>query len=154
MKNFIFCRCGKKCASCGPLVLRVVTGLIFAVHGFQKFSGGIEGVGGFFGSLGIPAPLFFAYVVTFVELVGGIALILGFLTHWAAKLLAIDMAFAFFLVHASNGFYVNKGGYEFVLILFAAAVTLMIMGSGSLALDNLMMRKKEGEMKDASSQMR
>ncbi len=133
MNNSIFCRGEKTCEGWGLFVLRVVTGIIFAVHGYQKLSGGIEMVGGFFASLGIPAALFFAYVVTFVELLGGIALIIGLFTRWASILLAINMIAALFLVHIGNGFYVSKGGYEFVLILLAATVALFLEGSGCCA---------------------
>jgi putative oxidoreductase len=96
---------------------------------------GLAGVGGFFGSLGVPAAAFFAVVVSTVELVGGLMLVVGLFTHWAGKLLAINMLVAFALVHVHNGFYVNKGGFEFVLVLFAASIALSIMGAGKWSLD-------------------
>ena len=62
----------------GLVILRVVVGLVFALHGFQKLTEmGISGVAGFFGSIGIPAAMLMAVIVTFVELLGGIALIVG-----------------------------------------------------------------------------
>jgi putative oxidoreductase len=134
MKNLLFCRCGPATANWGPTILRVVVGAIFVFHGWQKLSGGISGVGGFFGSLGVPAPMFFAYVVTWVELLGGIALILGFLSSLATFLLAIDMVAATFLVHLPKGFYASGG--ELVLLLLAAVVTLGLVGPGRWALDD------------------
>lgn len=123
-------------AGYAPLVLRVATGLVFAMHGYQKFSGGLAGVTGFLTSLGFPLPGVFAVVLIAVELVGGIALILGLGTRVVAKLCAIVAFVAFFTVHVSNGFFITNGGYEFILVLFAASVSLMLTGGGKWALDN------------------
>lgn len=142
MKNLIFCRVGEKWAKYGPFVLRVVVGTIFAVHGYQKLSLGAAGVGGFLGSLGVPAPLFFAYVVTYLEFLGGIALVLGFLTRLVSVLLTINMLVALFLVHLPKGFYVNGGGYEFVLSLLAATAALCLTGGGAWSLDDKISRKE------------
>ncbi len=125
----------------GPLVLRVATGLVFAMHGYQKFTGGLEGVTGFLTSLGFPIPGVFAVILIAVELVGGIALILGLCTRVVAKLCAIVALVAFFTVHMSNGFFISAGGYEFIIVLFAASVSLMLTGGGKLALDNYFSRQ-------------
>jgi putative oxidoreductase len=122
----------------GLTVLRVVVGIVFLMHGQQKLFGfGIHGTIGFFTHAGIPLPAVSAVVVTFVEFMGGIALILGLLTRWAAALLAIDMLGAIFLVHLKNGFFLAppKMGYEFVLTLLAASVGLVLAGPGAAALD-------------------
>lgn len=136
--NLLKCKCSEKWHDVAPLVLRIAVGLVFAMHGYQKLSGG--GFGGMLASLGVPAAGFFGALVTWVELLGGIALILGLLTHWSAKLLAIDMLVAFFLVHVSNGFWLSNGGYEFVIVLFAAAVSLLITGPGKWSLDEKWMK--------------
>jgi putative oxidoreductase len=141
MKNLLSCCHSEKLAQWAPLVLRIVAGVIFVVHGYQKLSGGVAGVGGFFASVGILAPLFFAYIVTYVEFLGGIALILGFLTHLAATLLAINMIVAMFVVHLPKGFSVAQGGYEFVLLLLAVLITIGFAGPGSCALDGRLRRK-------------
>ena len=99
---------------------------------------GFAGVGGFFGSLGIPAAGFFAVVVSLLELLGGLALILGFATRLVGLLLAIDMLVALFTVHISNGFFVSEGGYELVLLLGAAALAFALMGANSNSLDSRM----------------
>jgi putative oxidoreductase len=118
-------------------IIRVVVGVVFFMHGWQKFfTMGMEGVGGFFGSLGVPAAGLMAVVVSLVELLGGLALILGVGTRIAAILLAADMFVAFLLVHVANGFFVSEGGYELVLLLFAGAVGLALSGAGSLSVDN------------------
>ncbi len=119
-----------------PLVLRVATGAVFAMHGYQKFSGGLEGVTGFLTSLGFPIPAVFAVILIAVELVGGIALILGLATRPVAKLAAIVAFVGFLTVHVSNGFFISANGYEFIMLLFAASVSLMITGPGKWALDD------------------
>jgi putative oxidoreductase len=143
MKNIIFYRGGGRWTGYGPLVLRVVVGIIFAVHGYQKITMGPEAFGGFLSSLGIPAPVFFAYLVTYVEFLGGIALVLGLLTFWSSVLLAIDMLVAILAVHLQSGFYVNQGGYEFALLLLASAVALALMGPGALSGEEKMHGRRE-----------
>src|SRR5215211_8619069 len=111
----------------GLTVLRIVVGMVFLVHGLQKLLVmGFGGVAGFFGSLGVPAPGLFAVIVTLVEVLGGLALILGLLTRLAAILLAVDMLVAILAVHLPNGFFVNNGGYEFPLVLLASCVALAV----------------------------
>ena len=123
--------------SIGVAVLRIVTGIIFFAHGWQKmFDMGLAGVGGFFGSIGIPLPEVSAALVIALELVGGLLLILGLGTRWVAIPLAITMLVALFTVHLANGFFASNGGYEFVLTLFGTTVALALTGSGAYALDN------------------
>jgi putative oxidoreductase len=133
-KKLMSCRCAKSWSACAPLVLRVVVGLIFVAHGWQKVQMGNAGVAAFFGTIGIPAATFFAFIVTYVEFLGGIALILGVLTHWAAKLLMINMLVAFFVVHISKGVYLGNIGADIELLLAAATFAIMIMGPGKWAL--------------------
>lgn len=111
----------------GLLILRVVIGIIFAVHGYMKFTG-IAGTIGFFGVLGFPA--YMAYVVAAVEFVGGISLIIGFGSKVASALLAITMLVAIVKVHGPKGFSAGAGGYEYVLSLLAATVGILFTGPG------------------------
>ena len=122
----------------GITVLRVVVGIVFLAHGGQKlFVWGFGGVAGFLGQVGIPAPMLAAVVVTLVELLGGLALLLGLFTRWAAIPLAINMAVAILTVHLRAGFFLPNG-YEFALTLLAANVALILLGSGEASLDSLL----------------
>jgi putative oxidoreductase len=121
--------------SWGLLPLRLVVGVVFLVHGGQKlFVFGIGGTAGFMAQVGIPAPGAAAVVVTLVELLGGLALILGALTRLASLLLAIDMAVAVVVVHLPAGFFLPRGS-EFALTLLGATLTLLLTGPGALAVD-------------------
>jgi putative oxidoreductase len=128
----------------GITVIRVVAGLVFFMHGWQKlFMMGVGGVERFFGSLGIPAASIAAPGVAYLELIGGAALILGLLTRWVAIPLTIDMLVASLLVHIPAGFFVPNG-VELVLLLLASAVTLIVAGPGALAIDQIIGGRARG----------
>jgi putative oxidoreductase len=123
-------------------ILRLVVGVVFFVHGAQKlFVIGIPGVASFLGSVGVPFPMPNAIVVSCVEFLGGLALLLGLFTRWAAVPLAFDMTVALLTVHIRGGFYVPKG-IEFVLTLLAACLALVCLGSGALSLDAVLARSR------------
>ena len=128
--------------SWGITVLRVVVGVVFLAHGWQKlFELGFHGVAGFFGGAGIPLPFVSAVIVTLVEFAGGIALILGLLTRWAAALNGFDMIVAILVVHLKNGF-MKPGGYEHPLIMLAACVALLMVGPGAASVDGALAKRE------------
>ena len=141
MQNILKCTCGEKWIGVGPLFVRVAVGLIFAMHGWQKLEGGVPGVAGFLGSLGFPAPEVFAVLLIAAELIGGILLIVGAFTHWTAKILAVVAVIALFTVHAQNGFFMATGGYEFILLILAATLSLVFTGPGKWAVDSKLFKK-------------
>lgn len=119
----------------GPLVTRIVVGIIFLVHGWMKVGMGIAGTAGFLASLGIPAASLFAVLLIIGEVVGGIALILGIGTRfWAAVGVIISLV-ALFTVHISKGFLIGNGGYEFILLIGAVMLSLVVMGAGKYSVD-------------------
>ena len=126
----------------GITVLRVVVGVVFLVHGGQKlFVFGLGGVAGFMGQAGFPAPMLAAVVLTAVESLGGLALLLGLFTRWAAIPLAIVMLVAILAVHLKAGFFLPDG-YEFALTLLGANVALALLGSGEASVDGVLERRR------------
>ncbi|HVI21403.1 MAG TPA: DoxX family protein [Bacillus sp. (in: firmicutes)] len=125
----------------GALILRVVLGITFFIHGFVKFQGGIENQVGWFSSIGLPG--FLAYVVAIIELVGGFALFIGLGTKVISALLAILMIGATVKVKLSLGFLGNgqMAGYELDLALLAMAAYLAINGSKLLSMNQLISQK-------------
>ncbi|HLX84333.1 MAG TPA: DoxX family protein [Terriglobales bacterium] len=125
-------------------VLRMVLGVVYFAHGAQKLLGwfggyGFHGTMGFFEHLGMSAPVAFLIICT--EFFGGLGLIVGLLTRIAALGIGVEMIGAIFLVHLSNGFFMNwagtqKGeGFEYHLLAIAAAAVLLLRGSGAFSLD-------------------
>lgn len=144
MKFFTDCSCSSAWGGYAPLVLRVVTGVIFAMHGYQKLMQiGVEGTAGFLMGLGFPMVTVFAVLLIVAELVGGLMLIAGFWTHWTSKVLAVVALVALFTVHISNGFFMATGGYEFILLILAATVSLMITGAGAFSVDGWMKKSAQ-----------
>ena len=127
----------------GLAVLRVITGTIFVAHGAQKlFVYGFDGVAGGFANMGIPFPTIVGPMVGLLEFFGGLALITGLLTRLAGTGLAINMLGALLLVHLPAGFFMPNG-YEFVMMLAAAAFTLTLTGAGRYSIDALIGRRRE-----------
>jgi putative oxidoreductase len=127
----------------GLLVLRVVLGVIFIGHGAQKLFGSFGGprISGFASVLeqmGVKPARPMAILAGLAEFVGGILMILGFLTPLAALALIVVMTVAVFTVHLKNGFFATNGGYEFNLALAGMALTLLITGAGAYSLDSVL----------------
>ena len=125
-------------------MLRLVLGVVFFAHGAQKMLGwfggyGFQGTMGFFEHLGMPAPVAFLIICT--ELFGGLGLIVGLLTRIAALGIGVEMIGAVFMVHLTNGFFMNwygtqKGeGFEYHLLAIAVAGTLLLRGAGKFSAD-------------------
>ena len=124
------------------LPLRLVVGLVFVAHGAQKlFQFGLGGTTAFLGQLGVPLAGLAALVLIAVELLGGLAILLGLFTRLVAVLLAADMLTALLTVHLRNGFFLPDG-IEFVLTLLGGALSLAGLGPGPLALDRRKARSR------------
>jgi len=119
------------------LAARIGLGVVFVAHGAQKlFTWGLSGTADAFAGMGVPAPQVSALFAALVELAGGAALIVGVATPIAGLLLALDMLGAFLLVHAGNGVFIDRGGFELVAALGAAALVLAATGAGRLSVDH------------------
>ena len=130
------------------LILRVILGITFFVHGLVKFQGGIENIVGWFDSIGLPG--FLAYGVAIVEMIGGAALVLGLGSRIVSALLALLMIGATVKVKLAGGFLGNGqgAGYELDLALLAMAVFIAINGSKMFALDQVFFK---GQQTDSTS---
>jgi putative oxidoreductase len=117
------------------LPARIVLGFIFMMHGGQKlFVFGLPGVARFLGGLGFHPAMFWAVIVTFNELLGGIAVLTGFLTRWAALLIAIEMTVVILRVKLTKGLF-QPQGFELELALWAICLTLVLTGPGKPSID-------------------
>lgn len=120
----------------GLLIGRLAVGVIFIAHGWQKLAEtGHAEVARSFDHLGIPLPGLAAGYATWVELLGGAALVAGVLVPVAGVLIALNMAGAFWYVHMGKGLFSQEGGYEYVLVLAAAALLFTLTGAGRFSLD-------------------
>ena len=104
-------------------LMRFVVGLLFACHGAQKLFGLLGGVYGH----GAAVPLVSLFgLAGIIEFFGGILIALGLFASWAAFIASGEMAFAYFMQHASGGFWpIINGGeravfYCFVFLFIAA----------------------------------
>jgi putative oxidoreductase len=120
--------------SAGLLVLRVVVGVTFVLHGLDKL-GDLSGAEQLFASLGIPAPGLMAPFVAVTETVGGVLLIAGLATPLVGAALAIDMLVALVTAHLGQGFFARDGGFELVLLLGGASLGIGLAGAGRFSLD-------------------
>jgi putative oxidoreductase len=123
------------------LIFRVVIGLTLAAHGAQKLFGWFGGPGhvrvrqGFEKQGFKPAWFWFSLVIV-GELGGGLSLALGFLTPLGAAGIFGAMVMAA-RSHWKNGFFLQKGGYEYTLTLASASLAIGLIGPGNYALDVL-----------------
>ena len=130
----------------GLLILRVAIAIVFLAHGWPKLNpnGPMKGPAGFAAGLkqmGVPLPLFFAWVVALLETVGAVLLILGLGTRILAVGFIIDMLMAIFRALLPMGAkftsLVPELHWELEFLLAAASLALVFTGAGSLALDPL-----------------
>jgi putative oxidoreductase len=124
------------------LIARIGLGVVFVSHGWQKLDEtGLAGTQANFAKMGAPAPELTAYYSTFVELVGGAALLIGAFTAVAGVLLVLDMLGAFLVVHVDKGVFVTEGGYELVVALGVGALLVAVFGAGPYSVDGMLGRK-------------
>ena len=115
----------------GAFLLRLALGLSVVVHGYQKVSSHAS-LDRFVHSVVVMGlPYWLGYASAFTEFVGGILVILGLFTRFAAGMITINMLAALFLVGIHQGF----GMYNYIADLAAIAIMLLFYGAGALALD-------------------
>ena len=132
----------KTTARSGLAILRIVLGIAMALHGWAKLSGGPGNFAGFIGGqLGVPLPSLMAWVVTIVELVGGILLIAGALTQIAGILIFLNMLGVILFAFLLRGLPLIENGaitWEKEAVFAAAALCLALAGPGAWSVDDVM----------------
>ncbi|MGG3571806.1 DoxX family protein [Bacillus gobiensis] len=126
----------------GLLLIRLVIGLLFVGHGAQKLFGwfgghGLKGTGGWFESMGMKPGVTMALAAGLAELIGGALFTLGLFTPLAGVIIAGTMVMAIVKVHGPNGLWATENGYEYNLVLLAAAIGIALTGPGQYAIDAL-----------------
>ncbi|MGH7389603.1 MAG: DoxX family protein [Candidatus Rokuibacteriota bacterium] len=134
----------------GIALLRVTLGAIYVMHGYLGASVlGPAAVAQYVKRAGLPESFAepWAWYVIIAHVVGGLMLIAGLWTALAALAQVPIIAGALFLIHLPQGFFMRgiiteaaagraiAGGYEFVLLVLAATITLVFTGAGALAVD-------------------
>ncbi len=108
--------------------MRIVVGFLFACHGAQKLLG-------MFGGSSPDAPAFIVYGAGSIELVGGLLIMVGLFTSWAAFLCSGTMAFAYFIAHAGKGLFPIDNGGELAALYCWLFLFMASRGSGPLSVD-------------------
>lgn len=140
----------------GATFLRLALGAVFVAHGAQKLFGlwggpGLSGMSRMLGQLGFNQYTYpLAILVALTEFFGGLLLIVGAATMWAALALIVEMGVAAYKVHWPNGFFLNwsvtpgRGhGIEFSVVLIAALLSLVLTGPGALSFEDRRHRSRE-----------
>ena len=124
------------------LILRLGVGLTLTGHGVQKLFGWFGGPGLIrlkqgFEKQGFRPVWLWVTLAIVGEVGGGLSVALGFLTPLGAAGILGAMAIATFKSHWKNGFWLNKGGYQYSLVLLIVSIALGLIGPGSYSLDTL-----------------
>src|SRR5215470_14695903 len=138
-----------------PLALRLMVGYGFIAHGYAKLSRGPAAFASILGAMSVPAPYLSANLTIFVELVGGLAVMLGAFVRAASLPMTIVLITAMLEVHLPYGFSSIKliavtaagaqfgpPGYEVDLLYIACLVALVLGGSGPFAIDGFRKRRR------------
>ena len=138
-----------------PLPLRLIIGYGFLAHGWAKLSRGPAGFARLLEQIGTPLPGVMAWASTFVEILGGLAILAGAFVAAVSVPLIVMMLVAMFTVHLRYGFSAintiglnpdgpqfGPPGIEVNLLYIACLVALILGGAGPLSIDRLLARRK------------
>lgn len=115
--------------------LRVIFGAIFILHGAQKLFGmfggiGLDGAVKMMEGLGFPYYHKVALLWSGIEFFGGIFIVMGILTRYAAALTSLIMIISIYKINLSYGFFIQNGGYEYNLLLLGVSIFFVFTGGG------------------------
>src|SRR5215813_6052805 len=139
-----------------PVPIRMILGVGFVVHGWAKWSRGPAVFAELLRQVGVPWPLANAWLVTLLEMFGGLALLVGAFVTIVSVPLILSMLGAMFTVNIKYGFSAintigltpegpqfGPPGYEINLLYIAGLVALMLGGAGPLSIDALRSRRRQ-----------
>jgi putative oxidoreductase len=114
------------------LLARVLLAILFIVAGFGKLTGGAAGLSGMLGGMGFPAPMLVAYLVGIIEFVGGLAILVGFVTRPVAYVLALFTVGTILIAHmgADQSTQAMKN-----LAIVGGFLLLAVTGAGAYSVD-------------------
>jgi len=122
-------------ASYGATLLRVILGIVYVMHAYLALViNGPAGMIAYNAKAGIPLPEVATWYLILAHGLGGILLVLGIYTRWAALANVPVMLGAIVFVHLKNGFWAHQQGYEYVLVLLVSTVATAMIGGGALSL--------------------
>jgi putative oxidoreductase len=143
-------RNNSRIASFALIPLRLIVGYGFMEHGFAKLSKGPDAFAAILQAIGVPGPHLMAWMTILTEVFGGLAVLLGAFVTLASLPMAAVLLVAIFTVHLPYGFSSIKlmavtatgaqfgpVGYETNLLYLACLASLVLGGSGPLAIDSL-----------------
>jgi putative oxidoreductase len=143
-----------------PIPLRLIVGYGFMAHGFAKLSKGPDAFATILQAMGAPGPHFMAWATILIEIIGGLALILGAFVTLVSLPLAVVLLVAMFTVHLPYGFSSIKllavtaagaqfgpPGYETNLLYIACLAALVLGGSGPMSVDGLIGKRANGRIR-------
>jgi putative oxidoreductase len=127
-------------------MLRIVLGAILIPHGFQKLLGWFGGPGfariaASFDNIGYKPGAFWVTVVCLTEIIGGVMLIFGFFTRFAALGITIFMINAVWFTQSTKGFFWLAGGSEYSILILAVALVFLVKGGGECSIDAKMSKE-------------
>ena len=117
----------------GALTLRVALGVMFIAHAYLKLAVfSVPGFAGFLGQVGLPG--FLAWPIILAEVIGGLAILVGFYGRYVSVLL-LPILLGALVIHAPNGWVFNapNGGWEYPAFLALAALAHILIGDGAFA---------------------
>jgi len=139
-----------------PVPLRLIVGYGFMEHGFAKLARGLDAFPTILEALGVPAPHLMGWLTILVEILGGLAVLLGALVPLASIPMAAVLLVAVITVHLPYGFSSIKlqavtaagaqfgpPGFETDLLYLACLAALVLGGPGPLAIDGLQAKRRE-----------
>ena len=117
----------------GATILRVAVASVFVIHGVTRaVLGTVDDFGAFLGSTGWPAGHTIAWLITVVEIVGGVGLALGFAVRPLALWFGLQIAAGIIMVHAREGWFVvgaGRNGAEYSVLLLAGLLVVALTDS-------------------------